>query len=138
MSNEEDVEEPAVALVTTSSGQHYDIKNIPGFLRKRLIENGELSIGSFVQADNMPGHKLQKMRESFSINNKFDSSTTPTLDINTLAEGDLVSYKKFTTEVKKVNVEKGLVLIDIKGVKKGWVGVDKLKAVVIPRVEEEE
>jgi len=137
MFHEEDREEPASVMLTINSGQNYDIKNLPGFKRKQLIENGEASIDSFVQADNMPGYKLKKMRDRFRENNNLVDSSIPFVDIKTLTVDSLVSYRNIVTEAKKINVEKGLVYIKIKGKKEGWVKVEKLKPVIIPPNEEE-
>jgi hypothetical protein len=135
---EEDKEEPATVIITSVSGQGYDIKNIPGFKRKQLIDSGDITVESFVQADNMPGAKLKKMRDAFKSNNNIvpDDKSTPLIDINTLEIGGLVSYRKFVTEIRKINIEKGLVNINYNG-KVVWVNVAKLKSVNIPPDDEE-
>lgn len=139
---EDEKEEPASVIVTNVRGEGYDIKNIPGFKRKQLIESGDISIESFVQADNMPGSKLKKLRDRFKLSNNMgtrdsNSASKALLDINDLTVGSLVTYRKVVTEVKKINVKKGLVYINIKGTKDGWIGIDKLKPVNIPPVDEE-
>lgn len=138
MFHENEEEEPASVMVHIQGGE-YDIKNLPGYKRKQLIESGQATVGTFIQADNMPGYKLKAMRDRLAGNlglkeKKSDAIT----DISTLEEGSLVKFKKHVTEVKKLNPEKNLVYIDIKGVKKGWIGIEKLKAVNIPPKEEEE
>lgn len=135
---EEDKEEPATLIITSVSGQGFDTKNISGFKRKQLIDSGDITLESFVQADNMPGAKLKKMRDKFKKDNNMISSKEPIplIDINTLEVGGLVSYRKFVTEVRKINIEKGLVNINYNG-KVVWVNVAKLKSVNIPPDDEE-
>lgn len=140
MFNEDDQEEPATVLVTVNGNQNYDIKNLPGFKRKQLIESGQLSIDSFIKADNIPGYKLKLMRERFKANNGLvaGNKPEPTIDITKLSVGDLVSYKNTVTEVKEINLTKNSVYIDIKGKKKGWVNISKLKPVTIPPDNEDD
>ena len=136
---EEDKEEPASVMVTSTQGQGFDIKNIPGFKRKQLIDSGQINLTSFVMEDNMPGAKLKKLRDAFKLNNSMTQGapSISLIDITSLEEGSLVSYRNTVTEVKKINVEKGLVYINLKGNKKGWINVAKLKAVTIPPEDEE-
>src|SRR6266496_1224126 len=132
---EEEKDELVSVIVTNVHGEGYDIKNIPGFKRKQLIDSGDITLESFVQADNMPGAKLKSIRDKFKSNNNMttgDANTTPEIDINNLEVGSLVMYKKVVTEVKKINVEKGLVYISLQGGKNGWINVVKLKVVNIP------
>jgi len=127
---EEKDDDPASVIVTNIRGEGYDIKNIPGFKRKQLIDSGEITVESFVQADNMPGAKLQKLRERFKKSNKMLSTkpTTP-IDISKLLVGSLVSYRKTVTEVRKIDVKKNRVLINNKENKGIWVPVENLKEV---------
>jgi hypothetical protein len=134
----DDQEEPAAVLVASVNGQEYDIRNIPGFKRKQLIDSGAIKLESFVQADNMPGAKLKKMRDRFKLSNNMTTGDKPVseIDITTLEVGTLVEYRKVATEVKKINVKKELVSISHGG-KTIWVNVAKLKPVDIPPVDEE-
>lgn len=136
---DEDKEEPATVIVTNFRGEHYDIKNIPGFKRKQLIDSGDISIESFVQADNMPGAKLKKLRDRFKKSNNIMSDTKPviSIDINKLELGSLVMYRKVVTEVKKIDVKKGKVLVKNRENKDVWVPVSNLKVVDTPDNDEE-
>lgn len=140
MFNENDNEdEPAVAMITTLRGNNYDAKNIPGFLRKRLIDSGEISINTFVKADNLPGHKLKAMRDRFRKNNPNLGPQAPVsdaIDFDTLEVGSMVQFKKYVTEVEKINANEKKVYISKGDGKKAWVAVSKLKAVVVTNEEE--
>ena len=138
---ERDDDDPASVIVTNIRGEGYDIKNIPGFKRKQLIDDGDISVESFVQADNMPGAKLKKMRDKFKKSNPtLAPSTKPTtsININTLQIGSLVSYKKIVTEVKKIDLDKGRVLVNNKENKGVWVPVENLKEVNTPSDDNDE
>ena len=134
MFEKDDDNEPASVIVHSIRGEGYDIKNLPGFKRKQLIESGDITIDSFVQADNMPGAKLKALRDKFRANNNIAPNTKPTtpIDINTLQVGTLVMYKKIVTEVKKIDLKKNRVLVNNKENKGVWVPVENLKEVTTP------
>lgn len=141
---EEEKEEPASVIVQNIRGEGYDIKNIPGIKRQQLINSGDISIESFVQADNVPGAKLQKLRDRFKKSNNLEADTksdtkpkTP-IDINKLEVGSLVMYKKIVTEVKKIDLTKGRVLVNNKENKGVWVPVESLKEVNTPSDDNDE
>lgn len=139
MFNGEEPEEPASIMIEAHSG-FYDINNMPGYKRKQLIESGAVSIDRFTQADNVPGHKLKKMRDALKKNLGFKvkESSSSIIDITTLEIGGLVSYKNTAVEIKELDIKKGKVYINVKGLHKGWVNIKNLKSVIIPAREEKE
>lgn len=80
----------------------YDIQNLPGATKMRLIKQGHLSIDNFMTPPNMPGKKLAILRkahrERVEEQMALLDSAKAGID-NPYSVGDMVEYKGLTYEV---------------------------------------
>lgn len=111
---------PASTIVRTSLGNTYDINNITGAMKKKLIEAGEVSPDTFIVPDNIPGRKLAELRAE--INTKQAKSIVKPFKI-----GDIVVYRKTNCEVLKVHSKKGVKIRTRDGKSSGWLSFSEVK-----------
>lgn len=132
---------PAENFAKTLSGKTVDLNNLPGKVRQELIDEGEMSIESFVSPANMPGKKLKEMRERFAKNiedqRKKSNAAKGIKDtedaILDFKVGELIIFKEISYEVKGVDPVKGLKITKDtdNGPKNVWVQPINVKKVEI-------
>ena len=83
----------------------YDIQNLPGATKIRLIKQGHLSIDNFMTPPNMPGKKLAELRKA---HRERVEEQMAVLDAskggidNPYSVGDIVEYKGSSYEVLEI------------------------------------
>lgn len=110
----------ASTIVRTSVGGRYDINNITGIMKKRLIEEGEVSPDVFTAPDNIPGKKLAALRAAA------DTSRAKSV-ARAFKVGDIVRYRKVNCEILKVHSKKGVKIRTRDGKSSGWLSFSEVK-----------
>lgn len=113
---------PVSNFVATESGQEIDLNNLPGTTKVRLIQEGEMKIDAFIAPANLPGKKLQELRERHreSMEAALKKDSIP----NEFQVGEMITFKGKVYEVLKVDSDRGVV-IERKG-KEVWVHHSKV------------
>ena len=124
MANYKDDEDaPASVLVKTAKGGQYDINNISGAAKKKLIRAGEIEEDAFNTPDNMPGKKLAELRARKREETKDNGHP----DIpNPYHEGQLVQYREYVSEVVEVDEKKGVKIRKREGGISKWIHHSKV------------
>lgn len=121
-------DEPATVMVGTESGRRYDVNNLSGAAKARLVMEGEMEPDSMLAPANMPGKKLKELRARH--NSSIQDSITKITEgmTNPFSKGDFVEYHKYVTEVLDTDAVKGVLVRKREGGKK-WIHHSKVKAV---------
>jgi hypothetical protein len=105
MSNVEtvgDANNPVSVLTQTLNGRVIDMSNLPGAVKIKMIQEGEMGVDAFATPPNMPGHKLRKIREAHR------AAMEVVLSKNKEEEDELSEEEKAELEkAEKINWEVG-------------------------------
>ena|SRR5436190_14580490 len=142
----EDTSAVSVEVKTTHHGV-VDLNNIPGKVKRMLIESGDIAPERFVSApsgidrDNAPGRVLAPLREEakkrwskFAKGIKTKTKKEPTI----FKVGDIVLFKKHASEIVEINEKKGLKIIKKDGTTSGWIWFTKVKLVDSESLEKQQ
>jgi len=89
----------------------YDLNNIPGKVKKRLVDSGVMKVEHLITPPNMPGEKLAKLRQEYKARweeaeaKEDENASKPKDPIGEIGENpfkleDIVEYKKQVCEIK--------------------------------------
>ena len=135
-------EDEAPASVEIEVGdQVYDMNNIPGDVKRALIEQGKVSPSKFfiappgIDRNNAPGSILGPLRAEHE--KRMRKLVTGKVKGNPYAIGETVVFKKEDRQVVAISSKNAnlLKLTDGKGGQSGWIDYNKVKPV---KVDEEE
>ena len=135
-------EEEEASSMAVINEQHYDLHNVPGHIKKALIESGTVSIDKFfiapggIDRNNAPGSVLAPLKAE---HRKRMSSLVGKDKVkgNPYSIGDMVEYRKEVREIIAISSKnKDLVKLTQKsGEESKWISYEKLKPV---KINEEE
>ena len=131
MFSQDNEDEPASVTVSTAAGNRYDIHNISGKMKARLIAEGEVNENAFATPANMSGKKLKEFRARHSKNIAPAVAAAKVSDEpNNFKVGDLITHRGFATEVIKVHSTKGVLVRKREG-GKTWIHHTKVEEVKV-------
>lgn len=131
---EQSLEDEPASKEMEIAGSKYDINNMPGVVRNRLIMEGEVTADDFITPPNMPGAKLKALRDEHRSRVEASIRGMEGNKKNTYEVGDIVIYKNIQTEVLEIDDNK-LVIMNDKGKK---VKVSFTKVTPLESTESEE
>lgn len=101
----QDVYDDESVIMRTEDGQ-FDLRNLPGRIRRRLIITGQVKAEQFATPANMPGAKLKALREEQKARSDEEGIIEGSELTNPYKVGDIISWKNKVYEVLEVNENK--------------------------------
>jgi hypothetical protein len=129
-------DEAAVSMRVMIAGNAYDLSNISGKAKQRLIQEGKIPAANFIGGDNLPGKVIAEMRAKEKVNtDKLEKELQKKAEEELIKQenvykvGDTVVFRKYASQILEVHPKKGLKLKLREGRKSKWIHHSKVQPV---------